>query len=38
VPITTPVATGRKAMTSARGDAKASSSSPPITMPPTIAR
>jgi hypothetical protein len=27
VPITTPVATGRKAMTSARGDAKASSSS-----------
>jgi hypothetical protein len=38
VPITTPVATGRKAMTSARGDANASSSSPPITMPPTTAR
>ncbi|MNT25892.1 hypothetical protein D3C72_1614370 [compost metagenome] len=38
VPTTTPVATGRKAMTSARGEAKASSSSTLITMPPTTAR
>ena len=38
VPATTPVATGKKAMSKALGDAKANSSKQPITMPPTIDR
>ena len=38
VPATTPVSTGSTAITSARGEAKASSSKAPITRAPTMAR